>query len=60
MKENVTDIARISAKTLNSAKALADGLNHVMTIMDIVNATIVPIIVEEPENKLAAEGEVRN
>ena len=60
MKENVSDIARISANTLNSAKALADGLNHVMTIMDIVSATILPIIVEEPENKLAAEGEVSN
>jgi hypothetical protein len=28
--------------------------------IDIVSATIVPIIVEEPENKLAAEGEIIN
>ena len=60
MKEKVTAIARISAKKLNRAKALADGLKQVMKIIDIVSATIVPIIVEEPENKLAAEGEIKN
>ena len=55
-----TAMERMSARKLNNARDLADGLNQVITTIEIPKATIIPIMLEDPEKRLAAEGDIRN
>ena len=49
-----------SAKTLKAARARAEGLNQLMTTIEMARAEMAPSMVDDPENRLAAEGEVLN
>ena len=60
MKPKAITTARISARKLKPARSLAGGLKMEMTTMEMPSAVTIPIMLELPKNRLAAEGLVRN
>ena len=60
MKPRAIRTARMSAMKLKPARSLADGLKMEMMTMEMARAVTIPIMLELPEKRLAAEGLVRN
>ena len=60
MKPKAITTASMSARKLKPARSLAGGLKMEMMTMEMPRAVNIPIILELPEKRLAADGLVRN